>query len=313
MAVEAISRMDASVGVVMVASNLAAAIIDAHATDDQRQRYLAPAIHGELGALSFALTEPGAGSDAGGITTHAVRDRDGWVLNGTKQWITGAAGAQLFLVFARTPELGDGAVTAFLVKKDTPGFSLGRVEDKLGLCSSGTAVLQFDDARVSDTQVLGAPGKGYAAALSGIGASRLAIAAQSIGIAERALELGMAYAADRKAFGVPLNTFQNTRFTIADCRTELDQAWLLMLRGARLLDRDGAIRSEASMAKLAASEMCGRVVDKMLQVHGGNGYSRDYEIERLYRDARVMRIFEGTSEIQREVIARALLGRAETG
>jgi alkylation response protein AidB-like acyl-CoA dehydrogenase len=262
--------------------------------------------------LSFALTEPGAGSDAAGIATQGRRDGEKWVLNGTKQWITGAIGAKLFLVFAKTPELGDDTVTAFLVEKDTRGFSLGRVEDKLGLCSSGTAVLQFDDARVSDAHVLGIPAKGYAAALSGIGASRLAIAAQSIGIAERALELGLAYAADRQAFGSSISDFQNTRFSIADCRTELDQSWLLMLRGARLLDRDGAVRSEASMAKLAASEMCGRVVDRMLQIHGGNGYSRDYEIERLYRDARVMRIFEGTSEIQREVIARALLGRAET-
>ena len=311
LAIEAISRADASVGVVMVASNLAASIIAAHASQDQRQRYLAPAVRGELGALSFALTEPGAGSDAAGITTRAVQDGDDWLLTGTKQWITGAAGARLFLVFARTPELGENAVTAFLVDKDTPGFTLGRIEDKLGLCSSGTAVLHFDTVRLSAEQVLGVPGQGYAAALSGIGASRLAIAAQSIGIAERALELGIAYAQDRCAFGTPLSSFQNSRYIVADSRTELDQAWLLMLRGARLLDRDGTVRSEASMAKLAASETCGRIVDRMLQLHGGNGYSREYEIERLYRDARVMRIFEGTSEIQREVIARALLGRAD--
>ena len=173
------------------------------------------------------------------------------------------------------------------------------------------AALHFDGARVDAQNVLGAPGKGYAAALSGIGASRLAIAAQSIGIAERALDLGTAYVHERSAFGAPLSSFQNTRFAIADCRTELDQAWLLMLRGARLLDRNQRIGSEASMAKLAASETCGRIVDRMLQLHGGNGYSRDFEIERLYRDARVMRIFEGTSEIQREVIARDILGRPE--
>lgn len=307
LAIEAISRWDASVGVVMVASNLAAAILARHASPEQRARYVAPAARGDVGALSFALTEPGAGSDAAAIRTTARRDGDGWVLNGTKQWITGASHAGLFVVFARTPDEGENAITCFVVTPDTPGFSLGRIEEKMGLTSSGTAVLHFDDARLPADAVIGTAGQGLQVALSAIAPSRLAIAAQSIGIAERAFDLGRSYAQDRSAFGQRIADFQATQFTLADARTRLDQCWLLMLRGAVLLDRGVPIRAEASMAKLAASEACGEIVDAMLQLHGGNGYSRDYEIERLYRDARVMRIFEGTSEIQRTVIAREVM------
>ena len=309
LAIEALSRYDASVSVVMVASNLAAAILAAHATEAQQARFVRPAAEGALGALSFALTEPGAGSDAAGITTTARRDGAGWRLNGTKQWITGASHARLAVVFAKTPDVGPDTVSCFAVETDKTGFSLGRIENKMGLTSSGTAQLQFDDVRLSDEDMIGAPGQGLRVALSAIAPSRVAIAAQSIGIAERAFELGRDYARERKAFGQPIAGFQNSRFVLADARVALDQAWLLMLRGAYLLDRGVDIREEASMAKLAASETCGRVVDAMLQLHGGNGYSRDYEIERLYRDARVMRIYEGTSEIQREVIARAVLGQ----
>lgn len=307
LAVEAIARADASVAVVMVASNLSAAIIAQQATEAQRVRFLRPAARGECGALSFALTEPGAGSDAAGITTTAHRDGADWVISGTKQWITGGSHAELFLVFAKTPDLGERAVTGFVVEAGTPGFTLGRIEDKMGLRSSGTAQLFFDDVRVPDANVIGDPGKGLQAALSGIAPSRVAIAALSLGIAEQAFALGRDYASQRKAFGQPVSAFQNSRFVLANARTALDQAWLLMLRAAVLLDRGTAIRAEASMAKLAASETCDRVVDAMLQLHGGNGYSQDYEIERLYRDARVMRIFEGTSEVQREVIARDVL------
>ncbi|SFL57783.1 acyl-CoA dehydrogenase family protein [Shimia aestuarii] len=309
LAIEALSRFDASIAVVAVASNLAAAILSKGATAEQRARYLAPVARGERGALSFALTEPGAGSDTAAIRTRATRDGDGWVLNGEKQWITGAAGAQLFTVFAKTPtETNPNAASCFVVPADTPGFRLGRIEDKMGLRSSGTAQLFFEDCQLPADALIGAPGDGFRLALSGISASRVAIAAQSIGIAERAYALGLDYATQRQAFGRPVAGFQNSRFAIADARTALDQCWLLMLRAARLLDRGIPIRAEASMAKLAASETCGRVVDQMLQLHGGNGYSRDYEIERLYRDARVMRIFEGTSEVQREVIARDILG-----
>lgn len=183
----------------------------------------------------------------------------------------------------------------------------------MGLRSSGTAQLFLEGCRVPTDQMLGAPGQGFRLALGGIAPSRVAIAAQSIGIAERAFTLGLGYARERTAFGRAVADFQNSRFLLADCRTELDQAWLLMLRAARLLDRGVPIRGEASMAKLVGSETCGRLVDRMLQLHGGNGYSREYEIERLYRDARVMRIYEGTSEIQREVIARDVVARDVVG
>ena len=307
LAIEAIARADASVAVVMVAANLAASILSKHATPEQRERFVKPLARGEMGAAAFALTEPQAGSDAAAIRTSARREGDGWILDGAKQWITGASGAKVFTVFAKTPtEASETAVTCFAVEAGTPGFELGRLEDKMGLRSSGTAQLFFDEARVPDANVIGQPGQGYRVALGAIAPSRVSIAAQSIGIAERAFELGMAYASERKAFGQPVAGFQHSRFQFADSRTELDQAWLLMLRAACLLDRGVEIRAEASMAKLAASETCGRVVDRMLQLHGGNGYSREYEVERLYRDARVMRIFEGTSEIQREVIARDL-------
>ena len=309
LAVEAIARADASVAVVMVASNLAASILAANATEEQRVRLLRPLARGERGAAAFALTEPGAGSDAAAIRTTARRDGDGWVIDGAKQWITGAAGAEVFTVFAKTPDHGDRAVTCFAIEAGTPGFEVGRKEDKMGLRSSGTAMLHFDGCRVGDDAVIGAPGQGYAVALAALAPSRIAIAAESLGIAERAFELGLAYAQERHAFGQPVAGFQNSRFVLADARAALDQAWLLTLRGARLIDRGVRIRGEASMAKLVASETCGKVVDAMLQLHGGNGYARDYEIERLYRDARVMRIFEGTSEIQREVIARDLLGK----
>lgn len=253
------------------------------------------------------MTEPGAGSDAANIKTTARRTASGWSLTGTKQWITGASNAKLFLVFARMPDEGDRAIGCFAVEAGTTGFTLGRIEDKMGLTSSGTAMLHFDGAEVPGHALIGAPGAGLKVALSAIAPSRVAIAAESIGIAERAFELGRDYARERQAFGQPLAGFQNARFILADARTQLDQAWLLMLRAATLLDQGVPIRAEPSMAKLAASETCGRVVDAMLQLHGGNGYARDYEIERLYRDARVMRIFEGTSEVQRDVIARDIL------
>lgn len=309
LAVEAITRGDASVGVVMVAGNLAASILAAHATEDQRKRFVRPLARGERGAASFGLTEPGAGSDAANIKTRAIRDGDSWVLDGAKQWITGAAGAEIFVIFARTPDIDPDAITCFVLEAGAIGFEVGRREEKMGLRSSGTAMLHFDGCRLLDQNVVGAPGQGLGVALSAIAPSRVAIAAQSIGIAERAFALGLDYSKERRAFGQRVADFQNSRFVFADCRAALDQAWLLMLRAARLIDKGVPIRGEASMAKLVASETCGKVVDAMLQIHGGNGYSQDYEIERLYRDARVMRIFEGTSEVQREVIARDILGR----
>lgn len=308
LSIEALSRYDASVAVVTVASNLAAAILSANGSAEQHDRFVKPLARGELGHASFALTEPHAGSDAAAIRTTATRNGDAWVLNGSKQWITGGSDSKVFVVFARTPQdASDKSISCFVVPGDTPGFSVERVEDKMGLRASGTAELRFDHCEIPGSCLVGEAGAGLQIALGAISPSRVAIAAQSIGIAERAYELGLEYASARNAFGQPLTGFQQTRFVLANCRAALDQAWLLTLRAASLLDQKIDIRGEASMAKLVASETCGVVVDQMLQLHGGNGYSQDYEIERLYRDARVMRIFEGTSEIQREVIARDIL------
>lgn len=307
LSIEALARSDASVAVVAVASNLSANILSLHGNADQRARFLAPLARGERGAASFGLTEPHAGSDAAAIRTKAVRDGNHWVLDGQKQWITGSAGAEIFVIFAKV-DGADDAVSCFVVEKGTSGFSLGRHEDKMGLRSSGTAELFFEGCRIPAANMVGAPGDGYKVALGAIAPSRVAIAAMSIGIAERAFELGRDYVRERKAFGGTVADFQVVQHKLADARVALEQAWLLMLRAARLIDQGYRVAEEASMAKLAASETCGMVVDSMLQLHGGNGFSRDYEIERLYRDARVLRIFEGTSEIQREVIARSVMG-----
>jgi alkylation response protein AidB-like acyl-CoA dehydrogenase len=307
LAMEAIAEACASTAVVLASSNLAATILSAHGSPAQHERWLRPYVEGTLGPASFALSEPGCGSDAAALATSARWATDGWVLSGSKLWITSGAHAGFHLVFARTDGPGPAGISCFLVERGTPGLVVGAEEDKMGQRASGTVALHFDDCRLSHAHLIGERGAGYAIALSALGAGRVGIAALSIGIAEAALAAGLAYAGERRAFGQPLSEFQNTRFVLADCRTELDAAWLLALRAARLLDRGDKAAAETSMAKLFASEVCGRVVDRMVQLHGGYGYSRAYPVERLYRDARVTRIYEGTSEIQRLVIARALL------
>jgi alkylation response protein AidB-like acyl-CoA dehydrogenase len=305
LAMQAVAEGCATVGVILASSNLAASLLAEHGTDAQRERWLAPYAAGALGPASFCLTEPHAGSDAAALRTRAVRDGDHYVLDGEKMWITSGAHAGLYLVFART---GDGphGIACFVVERDTPGLHVGKDEPKMGLRASGTVSLTFDGCRVPRDALLGAEGQGYGIALGALGAGRVGIAAQALGIAEAALAEGLRYAADREAFGQRVLDFQNTRFVMADCRTELDAAWLLMLRAATLLDRGERAAMETSMAKLAATEACGRVVDRMVQVHGGYGYSEEYPIERLYRDARITRIYEGTSEVQRLVIAREM-------
>jgi hypothetical protein len=303
---EAIAEACASTAVVLASSNLTAKILATHATPAQKQQWLRPYVEGKLGPASFALSEPGCGSDAAALTTTA-RFNDGWVLSGSKMWITSGAHAGLHLVFARTDGPGPAGISCFVVPRDVAGLVIGKEEDKMGQRASGTVALHFDDCRIPADNLIGARGAGYAIALSALGAGRVGIAGLSIGLAEAAFASGLAYAQDRRAFGQALVDFQNTQFVIADSRTELDAAWLLALRAARLLDTDDKAVAETSMAKLYASEACGRIVDRMVQLHGGYGYSRDYTVERLYRDARVTRIYEGTSEVQRIVIARDLL------
>ena len=307
LAMQAIAAACASTAVVLASSNLTAKVIADNANDAQRERWLAPYVRGELGPASFALSEPAGGSDAAAIGTRARLEGDTWILDGEKAWITGATHAGFHLVFARTDGEGKSGISAFLLPRGTSGLSVGKEEDKMGQRSSGTATLAFDGCRVPGANLIGTRGGGYGIALSALGAGRVGIAALSLGIAEAAFAAGVAYAKDRRVFGQRVADFQNTQFVLADSRTDLDAAWLLMLRAASSLDAGERASAETSMAKLFATEACGRVVDRMVQVHGGYGYSREYLVERLYRDARVTRIYEGTNEIQRILVAREIL------
>ncbi|MCB9780880.1 MAG: acyl-CoA dehydrogenase family protein [Alphaproteobacteria bacterium] len=310
LAMEAVAEADASTAVILAASNMATWIIDQHGSTEQCDQWLRPYAAGELGPVSFALTEPHCGSDASALRTQAVRDGDGYRLTGQKMWITSGAFAGLHLVFACTGE-GPRGISCFLVPAGAEGLAIGREEDKMGQRASGTVALHLDDVFVPADQRIGEEGQGYGIALSALAAGRVGMAGLCIGIGEAALAAGLRYAADRRAFGKRVLDFQNSRFQLADCRVELDAAWLLALRGARLLDQGHRAAAESSAAKLYASEATGRVVDRMVQLHGGYGYSREYDIERYYRDARITRIYEGSSEIQRLVLARALVDSLE--
>lgn len=307
LAMEAIAEACASTAVVLASSNLASKILADHASAEQRRRWLAPCAAGRLGPISFALSEPGCGSDAAALTTSARAEGDSFVITGSKMWITSGAEAALHLVFARTDGPGPEGISCFAIERGAPGLVIGKEEDKMGQRASGTVALHLEDCRVPASHLIGRRGGGYTIALSALGPGRVGIAGLSIGLAEAALAAGVAYARERRAFGRALSDFQNTQFVLADSAVELDAAWLLALRAAGLLDAGDRAPAETSAAKLYASEACGRIVDRMLQLHGGYGYSRDYPIERLYRDARVTRIYEGTSEVQRLVIARELL------
>jgi alkylation response protein AidB-like acyl-CoA dehydrogenase len=292
---------------VVAVSNLTTWILGKYANADQKERYLRPYAAGKLDVASFALSEPHCGSDAAALRTTARKDGDHYVLDGSKMWITSGAYAGLHIVFAKTsPDLGPKGISAFIVERGTPGLQVGREEEKMGQRASGTVALHLEGCRVPAANLLGREGEGYKIALTALGGGRIGIAAVCIGIAETAFADGVRYASERTAFNQPVLDFQNSRFLIADARTRLDAAWLLALRSAVLVDRDGAAATESSMAKLYASETCDFVVDAMLQLHGGYGYSREYRIERLYRDSRVTRIYEGSSEIQRLVIGREI-------
>lgn len=311
MAMAGIAEGCASTAVILASSNLASQILGIHGSPEQRERWLRPYAEGQLGPASFALSEPHCGSDAAALRCAAVRDGDDYVITGSKMWITSGAHAGFHVLFARTGP-GNGGISCFVVPRDTPGLIVGKEEDKMGQRASGTVALHLEDCRVPADHRIGEEGRGYSIALSALGGGRVGIAGLCLGLGEAAFAEGLSYAAARKAFGEPVLSFQNSRFTLADCRTELDAAWLMAIRGATLLDRDGRAPMASSMAKLYASEVCDRVVDRMLQLHGGYGYSREYRIERLYRDARVTRIYEGSSEIQRLLIGRSLARHAST-
>jgi alkylation response protein AidB-like acyl-CoA dehydrogenase len=301
----------ASTAVVMsVHNSVCCEPIVAWGTEDVKQRFLPRLASGEI-LGSFALTEPHAGSDPVAQRTTAVKDGDQWVINGTKQFITTGANSGVTVVTAVTDRgKRHSGVTAFLVEKDTPGFSVGQAEEKMGLRASDTVQLIFEDCRVPDENILGGEGMGFRIAMTALDSGRIGIAAQSVGVAQAALDMAVSYAKDREAFGKPIALHQGLRFMMADMATEIEAARLLMFNAASMKDRGETFTAQASMAKLFSSEMVNRVVSTALQIHGGYGYCQDFPIERLYRDARVFTIYEGTSEIQRIVISNHLLGPA---
>jgi len=280
-------------------------------TPEQKREFL-PRLADGRGLASFCLTEPTSGSDAASLRATARRDGDGWLLEGQKLFVTSAPYAPFFIVLARVgqadPAKGHGGITAFLVPAEAPGVVVGKAERKLGLSASETSAVTFEDVRVPATAVLGTEGRGFSeVAMAGLDAGRIGIGAQSLGIGRGALALACAYAKERRQFGAPIGSFQAIRFALAQARTELDAARMLVLRAAWLKDRGARFTREASEAKLYASEAANRSVSACLQVFGGYGYMREYGIERYFRDARATTIYEGTSEVQRMVIARSLI------
>ncbi len=277
-------------------------------TDAQRDRYLRPLASGQI-LGGFCLTEPQAGSDATNQKTRAVRKGDTYLLNGTKVWVTNAHVGKVFVVMAVTdPAAGKKGISAFIVTPDMPGFAFAPKEDKMGLRASATSSVILEDCQVPAGNLLGREGDGMRIPLNALDSGRIGIASQAVGIAQGARDEAVRYARERTAFGRPLAQHQAVAFQIADMATEIEAARLLTLRAAALRDADpDAVGPAAAMAKLYASEMCNRVAYRAVQVHGGYGYSREYPVERFYRDARVTTLYEGTSEVQRIVISRAIL------
>lgn len=307
LAMEEISRVDPAVAVTMsVTNSVCCWPIVRFGSEDLKRKVLPSLASGEtLGG--FGLTEPGAGSDAASLKTTARREGDFWVLNGEKAWITNAGYAGWYVVVARTnPEAGKKGLSAIVVPGDAPGFSIGQPEEKLGLKSSRTAQIYFSDCRVPAENLLGEEGQGLKIALATLGHSRLGIAAQAVGIHQRALELAVEYAKERVQFGAPIANNQAIQFKIAQIATDLAASRTLMHYAASVEHSPQAARLSAQ-AKVFASEAANRACQESLQIHGGNGFHDDYEISRLYRDVRVTTIYEGTSEMQRMVIARNLL------
>ncbi len=310
-AIEEISRVCASSGVILSVNNsLVCDPLDRYGTPEQKREFLTPLAQGRhLGC--FGLTEAGAGSDAAALATVARRDGDRYVLDGGKVFITNGTHADVALVFATVdPTLKHKGITAFIVPTDTPGFSRGHHEYKLGVQASGTTQLFFQSMVVPAAQRLGAEGEGFKIALSTLDGGRIGIAAQAVGIAQGAFDAALAYAKERQQFGRPIADFQAIQFYLADMAMELDAARLLVYKAAWAKMNQKRYTLEAAQAKLFASEMAQRVTNKALQIHGGYGYTRDYDVERFFRDARITEIYEGTSEIQKLVISDWVLREA---
>src|SRR5580693_2787947 len=307
LAMEEVSAACASSGVIMSVNNsLFCDPVYKFGTDEQKKRVLVPVARGEkLGC--FGLTEPMSGSDAQTMVTGAKKTGGGWVLDGAKNWITNGPHADWILVFAVTERAERVRHTAFLVERGTPGFTQNTQDHKLGIHAAHSCTVFFDKCEVPDENVVGAVGEGFKVAMASLDGGRIGIACQAIGIARAALERSVAYAKERKSFGVPIAEHQAIQFMLADMATQVDAARLLAWRAATLKDRGARHTMESSIAKLYASEMATRVTHKAIQIHGGYGYSTEFPVERHYRDARITEIYEGTSEIQRIVIAANLL------
>jgi alkylation response protein AidB-like acyl-CoA dehydrogenase len=308
LAVEEISRVDASCGVIMSVNNsLVCYGINEFGNEEQKQKYLTPLASGKkLGA--FALSEPEAGSDATNQRTMAVRDGDCYVLNGIKNWITNGFNADYVLVMAATdPSKGSRGISAFVVEKGMPGFTVGKKERKLGIRSSDTVSIAFQDVRVPAANRIGDEGFGFKFAMMTLDGGRIGIASQAVGIAQASLDAAVKYSKERKAFDQPLANLQAIQFKIADMATEIDAARLLTLQAAATKDSGERFTKHAAMAKLFASKVAVQCALEAIQIHGGYGYIREYNVERYLRDAKITEIYEGTSEIQRIVIARSLL------
>ncbi len=307
-AMEEISRANATLGIIIAAHNLCADAIHLYGNEEQKQKYLVPLAKGEiLGA--FGLTEPGAGSDTAAISTTAVRDGDSWVLNGAKCFITNCGPAEVYLVIAKTPqEEGVKGPSAFIVEKGTPGFSIGKIEEKLGLHGSATGELIFSDCRIPAGNLVGQLGRGLHIALGVLDFGRICVAAMAIGIAQASLEAAIEFAKQRKTFGVPIIKHQAIAFYIAEMATKIEAARCLNYRAASLCDAGQPFSKEAAMAKYYAGEIAVWCADKAIQIHGGYGYTKNFPVERYWREAKLCEIGEGTSEIQKIVISRLVAG-----
>ena len=305
-----IARACSSTAEMFVVQLLVNGILVKNANEEQKHKYLGMSCReGKLGA--FGLTEPGAGSDAGSLQTTAVQDGDYWVLNGSKCFISnlGPNEGAYALVFAVTDKKkrSHGGMTAFIVDRDTPGFIVGKLEDKMGIRAAAVSELILEDCRVHKSQVLGQVGKGFNVAMSGLESGRIGVAAQACGEAQAAFDTALEYAKQRSQFGKPIATKQGIQWYLAEMATKLEAAKLLDLKAAAMKDRGEPTAMNSSMAKFYAAEVANEIAAKALQIHGGYGYMKDYAIERIYRDARILTIYEGTSEVQKIVIAKELL------
>ena len=308
MCVEELAKVCGTTAVIVSAhTSLCCDPINKYGTPEQKEKYLRPLVSGEkLGA--FGLTEPGAGTDAAGQQTKAVLEGDYYVLNGSKIFITNGKEADTYIIFAMTDKSkGTKGISAFIVEKGTPGFTFGTKEKNMGIRGSATYELIFTDCKVPKENLLGQEGKGFAIAMGTLDGGRIGIAAQALGIAAGALDATIAYVKERKQFGKSLAQFQNTQFQLADMATKVEAARMMVYRAARAKDTQQRYSTEAAMAKLYAAEVAMEVTTKAVQLHGGYGYIREYDVERMMRDAKITEIYEGTSEVQRMVISGALL------